>query len=189
MKRCNIINTKFNQGECSILGDVDLLNTHINFLDEETRKTKKNILNLKTLIARNKPFRHAFIMSTSNVTEQGGQTKGTYGHYFALVLHYNAANNKRTYMITDSKNIVRLYNDPEVKKIISVIEGKDVAQSLILPIKKQKQFKQEVDTLLANKYSEKKDLDLMSLATRYKQWSGKPLPAPTIKQIEKCFSE
>ena len=184
----NIINTKFNQGECSILGDVDLFNTPIDFLDVETRETKENILNLNTLIANNKSFRHAFIMSTSNVTEQGGQTKGTYGHYFALVLHYNAANNKRTYMITDSKNIVRLYNDPEVKKIISVIEEQQIAQKLILPHKEQEQFKNEIDNLLVNKYSGEGHLDLMSLATRYKQWGGKSLPTTTIEQISTKYS-
>jgi len=44
-------------------------------------------------------------------------------------------------------------------------------------------------TVVARTPHKKKDLDLMSLATRYKQWSGRPLPASTIKQIEKSFSD
>jgi len=87
-------------------------------------------------------------------------------------------------MIAYSTNKVRLYGDHHVKKLITMIEGEDVAQNLILPNKEQKQFEQEINTMLANEHSKEKQLDFMNLGTRYEQWCGNRLLDTTIKQIK-----
>jgi len=172
-----IITNNFNQEMYSVIENMKMFDIGYSaFLFGDSKNVKNKIKKLKKLVQNNEPFSHAFIISTARVIEQGKQKqdKGTYGHYFTVVARSNG--NKRTYIIADSTNKVRLYGDHNVKNIVEMIEGEQVAQNLILPNNEQTQFK-------------KKDLDLMSLATRYKQWSGRPLPASTIKQIEKSFSD
>ncbi len=200
-KGCNTKELYGKKEQYTVIENMDLLlkasksKDTIPFLNNYDRNIIKKIYTMQDNIQNDISFSHAFIINTGGII---GQNVGTYGHFFTMVIHN--AKDRRTYEIADSKNILRLYGDRKVKDLITMIEGKQVAQKLILPKEERKQFKQEIISLLQQTPSSKKNIDLpeqtssykqpldhMSLATRYGQWGGKSLSPEIQEQIVKKY--
>jgi len=72
---------------------------------------------------------HCFILGTMRSQIREGSTVESVqdGHWLAALVHKQA--NQRRYIVADSTNCCRLYNDP-IKRLIKILEGKEAAQKL-----------------------------------------------------------
>ncbi len=111
---------------------------------------------------------------------------------------YSLQGKKRVCVVADSKNIIRLYKDPCVKKIIEKLEGKRVAQNFKLTNKNELKLMETGINRLINRLikgydktpPENRDRDKKYLSTlndNYHTWSDMKLPDKTIKKIEDIF--
>ncbi len=174
----------------SVIEDVSRLDCHEAFLDEQDKKMIKEFDLVKQWLEKDQQFMHVFFISTSGHMESGKekQLQGTYGHWLSLV--YSLQGKKRVCIVADSKNIIRLYKDPWVKKIIEKLEGKEVAQNFKLTNKNELQrMETGIERLIAgyDKTSKNRDAvknNLLTLSNRYQTWSGMKLPDDKIKKIE-----
>ncbi len=174
----------------SVIDDVSKLDlSDMGFLDEQDRKMIKKFDLVKQWLDEAQPFMHVFFINTSGHMESGKEKRlqGTYGHWFSLV--YSLQGKKRVCVIADSKNIIRLYKDPWVKKIIEELEGEKVAQNFKLTNKNELQrMKTGIDNLIAG-YDRSKNRDMVkeylsTLNDHYHARSDMKLQNDTIKKIE-----
>lgn len=183
----------------SVIEDVKILDRPKEFLDEQDRKMINYLDVVKQRLHKDQPFMHVFFISTSGHMESGKEKRlqGTYGHWLSLVysLQENSLQEKkRVCVVADSKNIIRLYKDPCVKKIIEELEGKEVAQNCKLTNKNElKLMKTGINRLIEGHDKtppENRDRDKKYLSTlndHYHTWSDMKLPDKTIKKIEDIF--
>ena len=175
----------------SVIDDVSKLDlSNPGFLDEQDQRMVKNINLVKQRLHQGLPFMHVFFICTSGHIESEQKVKGTYGHWFTLLAYTQGK--ERVYGIEDSINIIRLYNDKWVKKIIEKLEDKKTAQNLTLTNKTEKQrFETGINTLISGYENALNKCDVKSkildLNERYIMWSGNQFPIKIKGKIDQFF--
>lgn len=173
-----------------VVEDVKMLGDFFPYLYEEEKKAE--IATIKQELKDiNQQIIYVFFIATSSHQEQGSQMIGTYGHWIVVVLYKEVGALVKNYIIADSKNIIRLYNDPTVKAIIGFMEGEEVASKLLLSdqdeidliIEGIKNAIQDIQQAILPDQKELLRKNLGDLQERYTLWTGRQLPENIVDQV------